>query len=37
MAKFKVVHEIEVEAKNHLEAAKTIQEWMDDADQKWQF
>jgi len=37
MAKFKVVHEIEVEAENHLKAAKTIQEWMDDADQKWQF
>jgi hypothetical protein len=37
MAKFKVVHEIEVEANSPLQAAKTIQEWMDDADQKWQF
>ena len=33
MAKFKVVLEIEVEALNHLKAAKIIQEWMDDADQ----
>jgi hypothetical protein len=37
MAKFKVVHEIEVEAKNPLEAAKKVQKWMDEADQKWQF
>ena len=37
MATFKVVHEIEVEAKNALQAAKTVQEWMDDADTKWQF
>jgi hypothetical protein len=37
MAKFKVVFEIEVEAKNHLKAAKTVQEWFDDADTKWQF
>lgn len=37
MATFKVVLEIEVEAKNSLEAAKTVQEWMDDADTKWQF
>ena len=37
MALFKVTHEINVEAKNPLEAAKKVQEWMDDADQKWQF
>ena len=37
MATFKVVHEIEVEAKNALQAAKTVQEWFDDADTKWQF
>ena len=37
MAKFKVVFEIEVEAKNSLKAAKTVQEWFDDADTKWQF
>ena len=37
MALFKVVHEINVEAKTPLEAAKTVQEWMDEADNKWQF
>jgi hypothetical protein len=37
MATFKVVHEITVAAKNSLEAAKTVQEWMDDANTKWQF
>jgi hypothetical protein len=37
MKTFKVVHEITVVAKNSLEAAKTIQEWMDNADTKWQF
>jgi hypothetical protein len=37
MATFKVVLEIEVEAKNPLKAAKTVQEWFDDADTKWQF
>lgn len=37
MALFKVVHEITVEADSPLEAAKTVQQWMDDADTKWQF
>ena len=37
MATFKVVLEIEVEAKTSLKAAKTVQEWFDDADTKWQF
>jgi hypothetical protein len=37
MAFYKVVHEIEVDADSPLEAAKTIQEWMDEADHKWQF
>jgi hypothetical protein len=37
MALYKVVHEIDVEADSPLEAAKTIQEWMDDANNKWQF
>ena len=37
MAKFKVVFEIDVEAKTPLEAAKTVQEWFDDANTKWQF
>ena len=37
MAIFKVVHEITVEAKSPLQAAKTVQQWMDEADQKWQF
>ena len=37
MGNFKVVHEINVEAKTPLEAAKTVQEWMDNADTKWQF
>ena len=37
MATFKVVFEIEVEAPNHLKAAKKIQKWMDEGDQKWQF
>ena len=37
MAKFKVVFEIDIEAKNPLEAAKAIQDWMDAGDTKWQF
>ena len=37
MAIFKVVHEINVEAKNALEAAKIVQGWMDNADTNWQF
>jgi len=37
MALMKVVHEIQVEANNPLQAAKIIQEWMDAGDTKWQF
>jgi hypothetical protein len=37
MATFKVVHEINVEANSPLQAAKKIQKWMDEADNKWQF
>jgi hypothetical protein len=37
MATFKVVWEIELEASNPLEAAKTAQKWMDEADNDWQF
>ena len=37
MARHKVVFEIEVEAENPLEAAKEIQSWLDEGDQKWQF
>jgi len=37
MATFKVVHEITVEAKNPLQAAKIVQDWMDEGDHKWQF
>lgn len=37
MARHKVVFEIDVEAENPLEAAKEIQEWLDAADNKWQF
>lgn len=37
MATFKVVFEITVTAKNHLEAAKTVQRWLDANDEKWQF
>jgi len=37
MANYKVVFEIDVEANSPLEAAKEIQEWLDAADNKWQF
>ena len=37
MALFKVTHEINVEAKNPLQAAKIVQGWMDAGDTKWQF
>jgi hypothetical protein len=37
MALFKVTHEINVEANSPLQAAKTVQEWMDAGDTKWQF
>ena len=37
MANFKVVFEIEVDARTPLQAAKTIQQWFDDADTRWQF
>lgn len=37
MATFKVVFEIDVDAKTHLAAAKKIQKWMDEGDEKWQF
>jgi hypothetical protein len=37
MARFKVVFEIDVEAKNHLAAAKEIQDWLNQGDTKWQF
>jgi hypothetical protein len=37
MALMKVVFEIQVEANSPLQAAKTIQEWLDAGDTKWQF
>jgi hypothetical protein len=37
MAMTKVVFEIEVNNDNPLKAAKQVQEWLDDADTKWQF
>lgn len=37
MKQNKVVLEIEVDGDTPLEAAKTLQEWLDDADTKWQF
>jgi hypothetical protein len=37
MTTFKVVHEIKVEANNPLQAAKTVQNWMDMGDINWQF
>lgn len=32
MATYKVVYEIEVEAESHLEAAQTVQGWLQDPD-----
>jgi peroxiredoxin family protein len=37
MTTHRVVLEIEVDAETPLEAAKEIQEWLDEGDQKWQF
>ena len=37
MSTFKVVHEITVVANSPLQAAKTVQRWMDNADTKWMF
>jgi hypothetical protein len=37
MAQFKVVMEITVGAESPLEAAKTIQEWLEDPQSKWQY
>lgn len=37
MKNHKVVLEIEVDADTPLEAAKQVQEYLDDADTKWQF
>jgi len=37
MANFKVVFEIEVDAETSLEAAKTVQDWLQDPSDNWQF
>jgi len=37
MANFKVVWEIELEAKNPLEAAKKAQKWLQSKGDDWQF
>lgn len=37
MKTYKVVFEIEVDAETPLKAAKEIQSWLDEGDQKWQF
>jgi len=37
MTTHRVILEIEVEAETPLEAAKEIQSWLDEGDQKWQF
>ncbi len=34
---YKVVLEIEVEANSPLKAAKTVQEWLESAENKWQY
>jgi len=34
---YKVVFEIEVEANDELEAAKTVQKWLQNPDDAWQF
>ena len=37
MAQFKVVMEITVGAETPLEAAKTVQKWLQDPQSKWQY
>ena len=37
MATKKVVFEIEVDAETSLEAAKTVQDWLQDPSDNWQF
>jgi hypothetical protein len=37
MANFKVVFEIDVEAENPLQAARTVQEWLQDSLSDWQY
>ena len=37
MAQFKVVMEITVGAESPLEAAKTVQKWLQDPQSKWQY
>jgi len=37
MANYKVVFEIEVDAESPLEAAKTVQDWLQDPSDNWQF
>ena len=37
MKEYKVSLELQVNAENPLDAAKTIQSWMDEMKEKWQF
>jgi len=37
MATYKVVFEIHVEAENSFEAAKTVQDWLQDDYDNWQY
>jgi len=37
MANYKVVLEIEIDANSPLDAAKKVQEWLNEADQMWAF
>jgi len=37
MAIFKVVYEIVIEAENSLEAAKTVEDWLQNPNDHWQY
>jgi hypothetical protein len=37
MANYRVVYEIEVEAENSFEAARTVRDWLRNPNTEWQF